>query len=63
LKFAQENGYNIKILNGYSFNKELGVFDDYIHKIYKIKSNPKSDTEKTIAKSLLNNLLGRFGIS
>lgn len=31
--------------------------------IYKIESNPTNDTQKAVAKSLLNNLLGRFGIS
>lgn len=31
--------------------------------IYKIESNPTNDTQKAVAISLLNNLLGRFGIS
>lgn len=39
------------------------VFDDYIHDIYKLKANPVNKSQKSIAKSLLNNLLGRFGIS
>jgi hypothetical protein len=39
------------------------VFKSYIDKIYNIKSNPKNSTQKALAKILLNNLLGRFGIN
>jgi len=49
-------------LKGYTFNRESNVFNKYIHNIYGIKSNPKDSTQKSMAKSLLNNLLGRFGI-
>ncbi len=62
LKFAKENGYKIKMLKGYTFNRESNVFNRYIQTIYEIKSNPKDSTQKSMAKSLLNNLLGRFGI-
>jgi len=31
--------------------------------VYNIKSNPINNTQKSMAKSLLNNLLGRFGIT
>lgn len=30
--------------------------------MYKIKTNPKDNTQKQMAKSILNNLMGRFGI-
>jgi hypothetical protein len=63
LKFAKENGYVIKVLKGYNFNREKDVFKDYINKVYNIKSNPINNTQKSMAKSLLNNLLGRFGIN
>lgn len=63
LKFAQENGYNIQVIRGYSFSREANVFKDYISKVYNIKSNPVNNTQKSMAKSLLNNLLGRFGIT
>lgn len=63
LKFAKENGYNISVIQGYSFNRESNVFKEYVDKIYGIKSNPINKTQKSLAKSLLNNLLGRFGIS
>lgn len=36
--------------------------DKYIYDVYKNKSNPVNDVQKSMAKSLLNNLLGRFGI-
>lgn len=51
------------MLRGYSFNRQSDVFKDYIEKVYNIKSNPSNVTQKSIAKSLLNNLLGRFGIN
>lgn len=63
MKFAQENGYKIKVLKGYNFNREANVFKNYVDKIYNIKSNPVNKTQKSMAKSLLNNLLGRFGIT
>lgn len=63
LKFAEENGYTIKVLYGYQFNREKDVFKNYISKIYDIKSTTKDKTQKSISKSLLNNLLGRFGIN
>jgi hypothetical protein len=63
LKFAQENGYKITVLEGYNFSREKDVFKSYINKVYKFKSNPKNPTQKSMAKSLLNNLLGRFGIN
>lgn len=63
LKFAASNGYKIKIYSGYSFSRVCDVFKSYIEKIYTIKSKPKNPVQKQMAKSLLNNLLGRFGIS
>jgi hypothetical protein len=63
LKFSQENGYSITVLKGYDFSKQHRVFDSYISEIYKLKANPTNKSKKSLAKSLLNNLLGRFGIS
>lgn len=62
LKFAADNGYKITIVKGYHFNKVFNLFDDYVKDFYNIKSNSSDNVEKAIAKSLLNNLLGRFGI-
>lgn len=63
LKFAKENGYKITVLKAYSFSREKNVFTNYVNKIYSIKSNPSNPAQKAMAKSLLNNLLGRFGIN
>lgn len=63
MKFAAKLGYNIKVLRGYNFSRTKDVFKSYVDKINKIKSNPKNNTQKAIAKSLLNNLLGRFSIN
>lgn len=61
-KFAQNNGYKIKVLNGYTFSKSYNTFINYINTIYQHKVNSINIVEKSISKSLLNNLLGRFGI-
>lgn len=63
LKFAKENGYKTKVLKGYNFDREIDVFKQYMNKVYNIKSNPLNPSQKSRAKSLLNNLLGRFGIN
>ena len=63
LKFAQENGYKITVMKGYNFSREKDVFTKDVEKVYQIKSNPINPSQKAMAKSLLNNLLGRFGIN
>ena len=62
LRFASENGYQIFIHKGYNFDRNKDVFSDYVNTLYKTKSNATNSVEKAIAKSLLNNLLGRFGL-
>ena len=61
LKFARLHGYDITVIKGYNFNKIDSVFKDYIHNIFEIKNN-STGSLRTIAKSLLNNLIGRFGL-
>lgn len=63
LKFASKYGYKIKVLNGYIFDREKDVFNKYVNKVYQIKSTTRNAAQKAMAKSLLNNLLGRFGIN
>ena len=63
LKFAKKHGYKIKVFKGYSFSRETNVFTKYVDKVYDIKSKPINASQKAMAKSLLNNLLGRFGIN
>ena len=62
LKFAYEHGYTIEIIKGYKFNKSENVFKKYVEEIYEKKSSTKDDVIRSISKSLLNNLLGRFGL-
>lgn len=62
LKFAKENGYEISVEWGYKFDRVSNVFGNYVEKLYTMKSTPKNITQKNLAKSLLNNLLGRFGM-
>lgn len=62
LKFAQENGYKIKVIKGYHFNKIDNIFDTYIKDFYNIKANTSDSVERDVAKRLLNHLLGRFGL-
>lgn len=62
LKFVQDNGYKIKVIKGYIFNREKSVFDKYINKLYEIKSNFINSIQKHMAKAFLNQLLGNFAI-
>ena len=39
------------------------MFNKYVKSLYAIKSTTNDLTEKAVSKSLLNNLLGRFGMS
>lgn len=61
-KFASNYGYKIDVTEGYSFSRVSDVFKDYVKDVHLHKNNAKNPTEKFLAKSLLNNLLGRFGI-
>ena len=62
LKFATEHGYEITVIKGYNFNKTIGIFDKYILELFNLKSNSQGSL-RMIAKSLLNNLIGRFGLN
>ena len=44
-------------------NRESDVFTAYVEDLFKIKSTTTNPTEKATTKSLLNNLLGRFGLN
>lgn len=62
LKFARDNGYEIKVIKGFHFNKVEDTFTEFVKFLYDIKSKA-TGTDRIIAKSLLNNLIGRFGLS
>lgn len=60
---AKDKGFKIKVIYGYSFNREVNVFKDYVEDLYKTKAESLDKVHRNISKSLLNNLLGRFGMS
>lgn len=62
LKYALENGFEIEVVRGYKFKEVTEVFNKFVEDIYKIKSNPRNDTEKNVSKLILNSLIGRFGM-
>jgi len=62
LKFAQLNGYKIKVINGYQFSRKANVFRSYIDRVFEHKSNNKDPVLTSICKLLNNSLLGRFGL-
>jgi hypothetical protein len=46
LKFAQSQGYKIRVIRGYAFTKEYNVFDKYVNYLYEIKSTTENLVEK-----------------
>lgn len=62
LKYAKDNGYDIQIIEGYAFDEIPSYFSEYILDLYDLKSKT-TGSQKSINKSLLNNLLGRFGLN
>ena len=45
------------------WKKANNVFKDYIDRWYKVKENAKNDTERSLAKLMLNSLYGKFGMN
>ena len=62
LKYAKENGYDITVIKGYNFNKVDSFFNLFVRDLYEMKSKNTGSLKMT-AKSILNNLLGRFGLT
>jgi hypothetical protein len=63
IKLAIQHGYNIEVIEGYTFDKAI-VFDKYAADMFSIKSShTPSDPMYLISKLLLNSLYGRFGMS
>ena len=63
IKFAAANGYKIFVKKGHHFNMEFNNFNGYVNQLYAKKSNGINPSEIAVSKSLLNNLIGRFGLS
>src|ERR1700676_1550830 len=62
MKNALKFGYQIEILNGYTFNSDI-IFKDYVDFLYNLRSQyDKSNPLNFIAKILMNSLYGRFGM-
>ena len=63
LKFASDNGYDIKILKGYQFNKVKDTFKSYVDTLSDMKANSKDITLRNLCKLLLNSLIGKLGMN
>jgi len=62
LKFAVEQGYKVKVLKGYLYEK-ANLFDTYVDFLYDLRLQySKDDPMNLICKLLLNGLSGRFGL-
>lgn len=63
MHLAISYGYNIKVIEGYIFQKGI-VFDKYAADLFEIKSSHDSSHPMyLISKLLLNSLYGRFGMA
>lgn len=51
------------ILKVVGWKKANYVFKDYIDRWYELKKNAKNDTERALAKLMLNSLYGKFGMN
>ena len=52
-----------EILKVVGWKKANYVFKDYIDRWYDVKKNAKNDTERSLAKLMLNSLYGKFGMN
>lgn len=57
-----KNGYSIKIIEGYAFDEVPSYFKDYVLDLFELKAK-STGSARIVNKSLLNNLLGRFGLN
>ena len=62
IKEAIKDGYTIKVLYGYKFERGKDLFKNYVSTMYNIKKNSKDPVEKALSKLLLNSLYGKFGM-
>ena len=62
LENAEYEGYEFKVLKGYTFDSDF-IFKDFVNDLYEIKCNhPKDHPMYLISQLLLNSLYGRFGM-
>ena len=60
-KVVYDAEYTIEKVVGWK--KANYVFKDYIDRWYEVKKNAKNDTERSLAKLMLNSLYGKFGMN
>lgn len=58
-----EFGVNCEIIQGYFFDGQEYLFQDYVNYFYELKSKNKGTAQYTIAKFLLNCLYGKLGMN
>lgn len=66
LMFKHYEIHSLKYIRGQKYKGMLGLFDSYINKWYKIKQDATRSGDKVLrelAKLMLNNLYGKFGLS
>lgn len=61
LKNGEKFGYKITVLYALEFKSQY-IFSEYVDYFYEMKKNATDNTERVIAKLLLNSLYGRFGM-
>ncbi|RUS31525.1 DNA polymerase type B, organellar and viral-domain-containing protein [Jimgerdemannia flammicorona] len=61
LKMAVSYGYTVEVVKAVVFDKNDGLFDDYVNKYYNIKSH-ETGPKRATAKSMLVSLYGRMGL-
>jgi uncharacterized protein YlbG (UPF0298 family) len=65
INYARTLGYyKIRVISGHTYSKMEYIFDEYITELYKWKSEAEAENntgQRTVAKLLLNSLLGKFG--
>lgn len=60
-KLVYDSEYTILKVVGWK--KANNVFKDYIDRWYNVKKNAKNETERSLAKLMLNSLYGKFGMN
>ncbi|KAF6149506.1 hypothetical protein GIB67_003654 [Kingdonia uniflora] len=66
LRYAQKLGYKIFSLKGYSFEKKLTPFKNFIYEVYESRLKAKKSGDDAMSygyKILMNSLYGRFDIN
>jgi len=62
LNLVKGHGYKITVIKGFQFNKQKSPFIEYVQELSALKDEFKGSFIQVV-KSLLNNLIGRFGLN